>query len=110
MAGFVLLPPSEILIFIFAVVMGLFWLSTVPLTTGLVADLYGLQHMSTLFGLVFLSHQLGAFRGGWLGGYFYDATGSYNIVWWISVALGIASALAHWPIRPMDKNKVALAT
>jgi len=110
MAGFVLLPPSEVLIFIFAVVMGLFWLSTVPLTTGLVADLYGLQHMSTLFGLVFLSHQLGAFLGGWLGGYFYDATGSYNIVWWISVALGIASALAHWPIRPINKNKVALAT
>ncbi len=109
MTGFVLLPPSEVLIFIFAVVMGLFWLSTVPLTTGLVADLYGLQHMSTLFGLVFLSHQLGAFLGGWLGGYFYDATGSYNIVWWISVALGIASALAHWPIRPMNKNKVALA-
>ena len=110
MAGFVLLPPSEVLIFIFAVVMGLFWLSTVPLTTGLVADLYGLQHMSALFGLVFLSHQLGAFLGGWLGGYFYDATGSYNMVWWISVALGIVSALVHWPIRPMDKNKVALAT
>ena len=110
MAGFVLLPPSEVLIFIFAVIMGLFWLSTVPLTTGLVADLYGLQHMSALFGLVFLSHQLGAFLGGWLGGYFYDTTGSYNIVWWISVALGIISAVAHWPIRPIDKSKLALAT
>jgi len=110
MAGFVLLPPSEVLIFIFAVIMGLFWLSTVPLTTGLVADLYGLQHMSALFGLVFLSHQLGAFLGGWLGGYFYDMTGSYNMVWWISVALGIISAAAHWPIRPIDKSKLALAT
>jgi len=110
MTGFVLLPPSEVLIFVFAVIMGLFWLSTVPLTTGLVADLYGLQHMSALFGLVFLSHQLGAFLGGWLGGYFYDATGSYNIVWWISVALGIVSAIVHWPIRPLDKKKVALAT
>jgi len=85
-------------------------LSTVPLTTGLVADLYGLQHMSALFGLVFLSHQLGAFLGGWLGGYFYDTTGSYNIVWWISVALGIISAAAHWPIRPIDKSKLALVT
>ncbi len=110
MTGFVLLPPSEVLIFVFAVIMGLFWLSTVPLTTGLVADLYGLQHMSALFGLVFLSHQLGAFLGGWLGGYFYDATGSYNIVWWISVALGLVSAIVHWPIRPMDKKKVALVT
>ena len=110
MAGFILLPPSEVLVFIFAVIMGLFWLSTVPLTTGLVADLYGLQHMSALFGLVFLSHQLGAFLGGWLGGYFYDNTGSYNLVWWISVALGIISALVHWPIHPVNKSKLALAT
>ena len=110
MAGFILLPPSEVLLFIFAVIMGLFWLSTVPLTTGLVADLYGLQHMSALFGLVFLSHQLGAFLGGWLGGYFYDNTGSYNLVWWISVALGIISALVHWPIHPVNKSKLALAT
>ena len=110
MAGFILLPPSEVLVFIFAIIMGLFWLSTVPLTTGLVADLYGLQHMSTLFGLVFLSHQLGAFLGGWLGGYFYDNTGSYNLVWWISVGLGIISALVHWPIHPVNKSKLALAT
>ena len=110
MAGFILLPPSEVLVFIFAIIMGLFWLSTVPLTTGLVADLYGLQHMSALFGLVFLSHQLGAFLGGWLGGYFYDNTGSYNLVWWISVALGIISALVHWPIHPVNKSKLALAT
>ena len=110
MAGFVLLPPSEPLVFVFAVTMGLFWLSTVPLTSGLVADLYGVRHMSTLFGLVFLFHQLGAFLGGWLGGYFYDLTGSYNIVWWISVALGIASAIAHWPIRPLTQHKLASAT
>jgi MFS family permease len=109
MIGFILLPPSELGIYIFAVVMGLFWLSTVPLTSGLVADMYGVRHMSTLFGLVFFSHQLGAFLGGWLGGYFYDSTGSYNIVWWISVVLGIISALAHWPIKPLPQRQLTPA-
>jgi predicted MFS family arabinose efflux permease len=104
-----LLPPSELAIYIFAVVMGLFWLSTVPLTSGLVADMYGVRHMSTLFGLVFFSHQLGAFLGGWLGGYFYDSTGSYNIVWWISVVLGIISALVHWPIKPLRQRRLTPA-
>ena len=107
MIGFVLLPPSNLVVFIFAVFMGLFWLSTVPLTTGLVADLYGTRYMTMLYGIVFLSHQLGAFFGGWLGGYVYDTTGSYNLVWWVSVALGLISMIAHWPIRPVKRRELS---
>ena len=107
MVGFLLLPPSDIVVFIFAVFMGLFWLSTVPLTTGLEADLYGTRYMTMLYGIVFLSHQLGAFCGGWLGGYVYDTTGSYNLVWWISVALGLISMIAHWPIRPVTRKELS---
>jgi MFS family permease len=99
MVGLVLLPPSELLIYVFAGTMGLLWLSTVPLTSGLVADIFGPRYMSTLFGIVFLSHQIGAFLGAWLGGYAYDALGSYDAVWWIAVALGLFSAIIHWPIR-----------
>ena len=109
MVGFILLPPSNIVVFAFAVFMGLFWLSTVPLTTGLVADLYGTRYMTMLYGIVFLSHQLGAFCGGWLGGYVYDTTGSYNLVWWIAVALGLISMLAHWPIRPLTRRELSPA-
>ncbi len=110
MAGIVLLPPSEILVYGFAVAMGAFWLSTVPLTTGLVADLYGTRYMTTLFGIVFFFHQIGGFLGGWLGGYIYDLVGSYDIVWWISVALGLMSAIVHWPIRPLPEKRLAIAS
>ena len=99
MTGFVLLPPSELVVYVFAGTMGLLWLSTVPLTSGLVADIFGPRYMSTLFGIVFLSHQIGGFLGAWLGGYVYDALGSYDLVWWIAVALGLFSAIVHWPIR-----------
>jgi MFS family permease len=99
MTGFVLLPPSELLVYVFAGTMGLLWLSTVPLTSGLVADIFGPRYMSMLFGIVFLSHQIGGFLGAWLGGYFFDATGSYDMVWWIAVGLGIFSGIVHWPIR-----------
>jgi|GEM_PF-9809 MFS family permease len=99
MTGFVLLPPSELLVYIFAGSMGLVWLSTVPLTSGLVADIFGPRYMSMLFGLVFLSHQVGGFLGAWLGGYVFDALGSYDLVWWISVGLGVFSGIVHWPIR-----------
>lgn len=109
MIGFLLLPPSDIVVFIFAIFMGLFWLSTVPLTTGLVADLYGTRYMTMLYGIVFLSHQLGAFCGGWLGGYVYDTTGSYNLVWWVSVVLGLISMIAHWPIRPVIHKELSAA-
>ncbi|BBK45388.1 MFS transporter [Allostella vacuolata] len=95
---FVLTPPSSASVLIFAAAMGLLWLSTVPLTSGLVAVMFGPRYMATLFGIVFLSHQVGAFFGVWLGGRIYDATGSYDLVWWFGVALGLFAALIHLPI------------
>ena len=108
-AGFLLLPPSLPLIYVFAVLMGLVWLSTVPLTSGLVGYIYGPKYMSTLFGIVFLFHQIGGFLGGWLGGYMYDTTGSYGVIWWIAVGLGIFSAVLHWPIREEPVGRFATA-
>ena len=83
----------------FGMVMGLLWLSTVPLTNGTVATVFGVGNMSMLGGIVFLFHQIGAFLGGWLGGYLYDATGSYRAVWIIAIGLSLAAALLNWPIR-----------
>lgn len=102
---FVLVPASQTTVLIFAALMGLLWLSTVPLTSGLVAQIFGPRYMATLFGIVFFSHQVGAFLGVWLGGYLFDATGSYQLVWWLSVGLGLLAALLHWPIdeRPMPR-------
>jgi MFS family permease len=97
-ALFVLTPVSVPSVLAFSAAMGLLWLSTVPPTSGLVALMFGPRYMSMLFGLVFLSHQIGAFIGVWLGGWAYDAFGSYTLVWWISVGLGVASAAVHWPI------------
>jgi predicted MFS family arabinose efflux permease len=90
-------------------VFGLLWLSTVPLTSGLVARLFGAQHLGMLFGLVFFSHQIGAFLGAWLGGRMYDATGNYDAMWYASVALGLLAAALHWPIRdrPADRREAA---
>ena len=98
-AVFVLSPVSEVSVLVFSFVIGLVWLSTVPLTTALVAQMFGIRYLATLFGLVFFWHQLGSFLGAWLGGYVYDATGNYDIVWWIAVALGLVAAVLHWPIR-----------
>ena len=100
---FVLTPVSDLSILLFAEGIGMLWLGTVPLTSGLVAQIFGIRYMATLFGLVFFSHQLGSFLGVWLGGYVFDTTGSYDLVWWISVALGLAAAALHWPIddRPL---------
>ena len=95
---FVLTPPSSASVLIFAAAMGLLWLSTVPLTSGLIAIMFGPRYMATLFGIVFFSHQVGAFIGVWLGGRIYDATGSYDLVWWFGVALGLFAALVHLPI------------
>jgi predicted MFS family arabinose efflux permease len=102
-AAFVMLPPSAVTVLVFAAAMGLLWLSTVPLTSGLVAQIFGPRYMATLFGIVFFSHQVGAFIGVWLGGYLFDATGSYDVVWWLGVALGLAAALLHFPI---DERRV----
>ena len=79
--------------------MGTLWLATVPLTSGLVAHLFGLKYMATLYGLVFFSHQLGSFMGVWLGGTLYDQFGSYAVVWWVGVGTGVLSVLIHLPIR-----------
>jgi MFS family permease len=86
-------------VYIFASVMGVLWLSTVPPTNAVVAQIFGVQYLSMLGGFVFLSHQIGSFLGVWLGGKLYDATGSYNIVWWIAVALGIFAAIVNLPVK-----------
>jgi predicted MFS family arabinose efflux permease len=79
--------------------MGFLWLSTVPPTNAVVAQIFGAQHLSMLGGFVFLSHQMGSFLGVWLGGRLYDVTGSYDVVWWLSIALGIMAMLANLPVR-----------
>lgn len=96
---FILLPMTPTTVIVFSLVMGSLWLATVPLTSGLVAHIYGLRYMGTLYGIVFLSHQIGSFIGVWLGGRLYDAYGSYETVWWLGVAVGAFSALVHLPIR-----------
>jgi MFS family permease len=104
-AIFVLLPPSVPSVLIFSAVMGFFWLSTVPPTQQLVAVMFGTRYLATLFGFVFFSHQVGSFFGVWLGGYLYDKTGSYDVVWWLAVALGIFAAIVHMPIREIAARR-----
>ncbi|MDH3671117.1 MAG: MFS transporter [Gammaproteobacteria bacterium] len=102
-------PISNSTIYAFACVMGVLWLATVPLTTGIVAQVFGVRYMATLFGIVFLSHQIGSFLGVWLGGWIYDATGSYDPMWWAGVAFGLAAAVIHLPIdeRPLPRLQSA---
>jgi predicted MFS family arabinose efflux permease len=97
-ALFVLLPTSTFTVLLFGAALGLLWLSTVPLTSGLVALMFGTRHAGMLFGFVFLSHQVGAFVGVWLGGAVYEATGAYDLMWWLSVALALFAAAVHLPI------------
>ena len=98
-ALFILMPITPASVLVFSAVMGSLWLATVPLTSGLVAHIYGIRHMGTLYGFVFLSHQIGGFLGAWLGGATYDVTGGYALVWWIGVGVGALSAIVHLPIR-----------
>jgi len=100
-AWFILTPMTPTSVLIFSAIMGSLWLATVPLTSGLVAYIYGLKYMGTLYGLVFLSHQIGSFVGVWLGGDFYDRFGSYDVVWWVGVATGLLSAIVHLPVKEM---------
>lgn len=104
-AVFILLPPSPATSIAFGVVIGLFWLSTVPPTSSLVMLMFGTKYMAMLYGFAFFSHQVGGFLGVWLGGLLYEAFGSYIVVWWLSVALGIASALINLPIveKPVER-------
>jgi predicted MFS family arabinose efflux permease len=103
-AAFILTPITPATVLLFSLSMGALWLATVPLTSGLVAHIYGLRYMGTLYGFVFLSHQLGSFLGVWLGGRMYDLYGSYTAVWWVGVGIGAFSALVHLPVRetPME--------
>jgi MFS family permease len=97
-ALFLVVPTTPLVVLAFAAAMGLLWLSTVPLTSGLVAVMFGTRHVGMLFGVVFLSHQVGAFIGVWLGGAVYEATGAYELMWWLSIALSLAAAAVHLPI------------
>ncbi len=97
-ALFLIVPTTPFVVLVFAAAIGLLWLSTVPPTSGLIAVMFGTRHVGMLFGFVFLSHQIGAFAGVWLGGAVYEATGAYELMWWLSIALGLAAAIVHLPI------------
>jgi len=107
--AFILLPITPVTTIIFTACMGFLWLSTVPLTMGLITVMFGTRYMATLYGFVFLSHQVGSFFGVWLGGKLYDVFGSYNPVWWMGVALGLFAALVHLPIREKPAESFAVA-
>ena len=96
--GFLVFPVTQTSVLIFAGAIGFLWLGTVPLTSGLVAQVFGPRYLGALFGIVFFSHQIGGFLGAWLGGYMFDLTGSYDQVWLIAVGLGVLAAILHWPI------------
>lgn len=98
-AWFIMTPMTPTTVIVFSLLMGSLWLATVPLTSGLVAHIYGLRYMGTLYGIVFFSHQLGSFMGVWLGGQLYDITGDYTLVWWVGVGVGAFSAIVHLPVR-----------
>ena len=94
-AIFMLYPMTAGSVYVFAIATGLLWLATVPPTSGLVGQMFGLKHMGMLYGIVFLSHQVGSFCGVWLGGYLYDTTGSYDVVWWAASAIAMVTAIIH---------------
>ncbi|MEY4677227.1 MAG: hypothetical protein RLZZ470_1734 [Pseudomonadota bacterium] len=107
--GFISLPISPMSVYVFAALMGLLWLSTVPVTSALVAQIFGVAHLSMLSGFVFLSHQMGSFLGVWLGGWVYDRTGSYDLVWYLTIALSLFAMLINLPIqeRAIERTPVA---
>lgn len=105
-AWLMLMPKTELTIYIFSGVFGFLWLSTVPLTSGVVAKIFGARHLGMLFGLVFFSHQVGAFLGAWLGGLNFDVSGDYNAVWVTSILLGLLAAALHWPIRDQPVERL----
>lgn len=108
-AGFILLPITPVTTLVFTATMGALWLSTVPLTMGLITVMFGTRYMATLYGFVFLSHQIGSFFGIWLGGRLYDQLGSYDLLWWVCIGLGVFAALIHIPIRETRAASFAVA-
>lgn len=104
--GFLLVPISQFTVYTFAILMGLLWLATVPLTNGLVAQIFGVKHLSMLSGFVFFSHQLGSFLGVWAGGFLFDKTGSYNVVWIIAIGLGLMAMVANLPIDEREVSRL----
>jgi len=108
-AVFLIAPLTPMSVYVFSTIMGLLWLSTVPVTNAAVAQIFGVAHLSMLSGFVFFSHQIGSFMGVWLGGYLYDRTGSYDIVWYIAIALGVLAALVNLPIKESAIERKSLA-
>ncbi len=109
--GLVLIVPiNDVTALIFGVFMGLLWLATVPLTSGIVAQIFGTRYFSMLFGIVMMSHQFGSFAGAWLGGYIYDATGTYDLMWAASVGVGLLATALHWPIRETPLARLSQET
>ena len=109
--AFIMLPITPTSVVVFSIVMGSLWLATVPLTSGIIGYIYGLKFMGTLYGIVFLSHQIGSFVGVWLGGLFYDIYGSYDIVWWVGIGVGAFSAIIHLPVKekPLAERRLITA-
>ncbi len=105
---FILFPVTNLTAYIFAALMGVLWLSTIPLTQGTITTVFGVKNMSMLYGIAFLFHQVGAFLGGWLGGKVYDVTGSYDIVWYISIALGVFGAIINYPIEEKTISRLEI--
>ena len=103
------MPVSPLSVYIFAATIGFLWLGTVPVTSGLIAQIFGVKYLSTLTGIAFLSHQLGSFLGVWAGGYLFDATGSYQLMWILTIALGILATLINLPINDKQIARPAAA-
>ena len=105
---FIYLPKTELTVLLFSCLLGILWLSTVPLTSGIITVVFGPYYMSMLYGIAFFSHQVGSFLGSWLGGRLFDIYGSYHIIWWMCVALGIIAAIMHLPIleKPVERLKL----
>lgn len=107
--AFFLIPVSKVSVIVFACLVGFLWLATVPLTSGIVAQVFGPRYLATLYGVVFVGHQVGSFTSVWLGGVIKTYTGSYDLAWWIIIGAGFVAALLHWPIddTPVERLTVA---
>ena len=110
-SGFLIIPLTETTALVFGALIGVIWLGTVPLTSGMVGQVFGARYLGTLYGVVFLGHQFGAFLGAWWAGRMFETSGSYDAVWWTAVALGVMAAAIHWLIddRPADLAVVVRA-